>query len=127
MLPLRLRALWLTGAVLLVAAVLVGALSPQATLPATGFDDRTEHVVAFLTLTLWFAGMTRRRVYAPLCAWLLGFGAGIEAMQRLTAWGRVADPFDFAADAIGVALGLALALAGLGGWMARVERVLLRP
>jgi hypothetical protein len=119
--PLRLKRFWLAGGACLVAAVLAAALMPATEAPSTGLGDRTEHALAFLALTLWFAGLVRHQRYLLLGLALLAFGAGIEALQRATGLGRVADSRDVAANFAGVALGLAAARAGLGRWMQWAE------
>jgi hypothetical protein len=124
--PLALRPLWLGGGACLVALVLAFALAPASAVPATGLGDRFEHTLAFVTLTLWFAGLLQPALYAPLGLALLAFGASIEWLQRASALGRVADLHDLAADLVGVVVGLAAARAGLGRWMQWVEARLIR-
>jgi VanZ family protein len=60
---------------------------------------------------------------------LLGFlllllGGGIEIAQGLMGMGRESDIRDFAADTVGVALGLGLCLLGLRYWVAGCEWLL---
>ena len=82
--------------------------------------DKVEHAAAFAALALlaraawpglsrgWTAGL------------LLVYGAGIEIAQASALVGRTASLADFAADAFGVAVGLAAAWAL--GWAARIVR-----
>ena len=51
---------------------------------------------------------------------MLAFGVLIEACQRMVTY-RSADWLDVAADAAGIAVGIGIALAGLGGWSLWVE------
>ena len=82
--------------------------------------DKWLHGVIFVFLALWFAGQYRRQSYWRIGIGLIAFGVLIEACQRLVTY-RSADVLDIAADAGGIAIGLALALAGLGGWSVWVE------
>ncbi len=92
---------------------LVGTLTllPAEALPPElfAFDlwDKVQHALAFTALGLW--GLL---VY-PLHPWrvllgLLCFGGAIEVAQALTTW-RFAEWQDWLADAVGLALGAALA------------------
>ena len=93
------------GAALL--GVFMLALLPVApVVHVFSWQDKLEHAMAFAALMLlggvaW--SVARRRVAAGL----LVYGAAIEAAQGLTTW-RVADPRDWLADALGVALGALL-------------------
>ena len=82
--------------------------------------DKWLHGVIFVFLAIWFAGQYRRRSYWRIGLGLIAFGVLIEACQRLVTY-RSADVFDIAADAAGIAIGLAIALSGLGGWSMWVE------
>lgn len=70
---------------------------------------------------LWCAGLVARSRYLALAAALFALGVGLEWLQGALASGRVTDPRDVAANSLGVALGLALAHAGLGDWMRWIE------
>ncbi len=119
---MSLRPVWrLTGALLL-AAVTVAALLP---LPgpesAPAHTDKLLHALTFAVLTAWFEGFptsTGARIRTIVA--LLLYGAAIEGAQALTGY-RQADPFDFLADAAGVAGGLLLARAGITGWCERLQ------
>jgi VanZ family protein len=54
---------------------------------------------------------------------MLLFGASIEVAQGVMGLGRDADVMDFAADAVGVAIALAMVYLGLGSWTERIERL----
>lgn len=113
---------------LLLFLVLTAAL-----MPAVWFwDDKTQfvtwfrnvdkvlHAGTFLILSVWFAGQYRRSSYWKIAIGLLAFGLLIEACQRMVSY-RTAEWMDVWADGAGIAVGLAIALAGLGGWSLRVE------
>ena len=74
----------------------------------------------FALLAIWFAGQYRRRSYWRIGIGLIAFGALIESCQGLVSY-RSAEWLDIVADAAGIAVGLGIALAGLGGWSVWVE------
>ncbi len=115
------RVWYILGAVLTLVVV-VASLVPPRDLPRMHINDKVEHVVAYLAQALWFGGLLAPRSYLRLALWLLALGGGIEIAQGLMGLGRTADWYDFYADAAGVALGLALCLAGLRHWAAWLEQ-----
>jgi len=102
-------------------------LLPARDVPAIGASDFTEHAAGYLVLMLWFAGLTARERWIRTGAAFFALGVALEGIQAAMGLGRVADPRDVAANTLGVALGLALAYAGLGGWMRWVEARLFAP
>ena len=82
--------------------------------------DKWMHGVTFMVLSLWFCGMFRRGSYWRIGIGLLAFGVFIELCQRMVSY-RTAEWFDVAADAGGIVAGLAIGLAGIGGWCLRAE------
>lgn len=128
MLPLRHARGWQLASLILLLFVLVAAL-----MPAVWFwDDKVKglawfqsvdkwlHGATFLFLTVWFSGLYRAESYWRVALGLLAFGLLIELCQRMVSY-RSADWLDVGADAAGIIAGLAIALAGLGGWGQRVE------
>ncbi len=110
MFPLRLtRGHWRAVFLVIALALLPLALMPFEMDKKDGFahGDKVAHVIAFACMA-----------YAAWCGWpgrartivlaLAGYGAAIEVLQSLTP-ARSASIADFAADMLGVALGLALA------------------
>lgn len=102
---------WRALLALLIVAVSCLALVPK---PPTGIDlgwDKLNHMLAFTALAIaaWlaFPARLRTRLFS-LCA-LLAFGGLIEILQ-LYVPGRSAEWADLLADALGIALGAALAL-----------------
>ena len=132
MLPLRHASRWriagLSLLVLVFAATLMPTLWfwPQREQFVAWFigADKWLHGIIFTFLAVWFAGQYRRRSYWRIALGLLAFGVLIEAAQRLVTY-RSSEWFDILADAIGILVGLGLAMAGLGGWSLRVENWLL--
>ena len=126
MLPLRFALRWqLAGAALLLMA-LVASLLPEIPfwpdVPGAAFtmSDKVLHILAFLSLTVWFSGQYPRAAYWRIAAGLIAFGALIEVLQGLTDY-RDAEWLVLTADGIGIVIGLAVAILGAGGWSQRLE------
>lgn len=121
MLPLRHARRWQAAGILILLAVLAAALSPAPDLGATRMPgDKWLHAITFTFLTVWFAGQYARASYWRLAVGMLAFGGLIELCQQLLDY-RSAEARDLLADAIGIAAGLVIALAGAGGWSMRLE------
>ena len=128
MLPLRYAARWRLAGLVLLAIVLLASLTPVFWLfpDRDGFVtwfvhvDKWLHAIAFVVLAVWFAGQYRPGSYWRIAVGLLAFGVLIEACQRMVTY-RSADWLDIAADAAGIAVGLAIAM-GLGGWSLWFEK-----
>ncbi len=129
MLPLRYARHWQLGSVILLLLVLIAALMPAAVwfwsdgLPVADWmrnADKWAHGLTFAVLALWFAGMYRKAAYWKVAIGLQAFGVLIEVLQGLVRY-RMAEWLDLGADTVGIVIGLALALAGLGGWCLRFE------
>lgn len=103
-----------TAFVVTLVAVLVLALLPVPELQEFGIDigfdnDKLNHASAFATLAVLGAlGWPRRIV--KLVIFLALVGAAIEILQGTTLIDRDLDVFDWAADCIGIAGGLVVAL-----------------
>jgi VanZ family protein len=93
---------------LALAAITLLALMPAPEVPITTFWDKADHVIAFAVLTLLavaaFPQFSPGRWLVPA---LLGYGASLELIQSLLPT-RSGSLLDLIADAVGVALGLAL-------------------
>ena len=129
MLPLRHAGRWRFAGIILLVLVLAATMMPaywvfpskRAFLTWFVHVDKWLHAVTFVFLAVWFAGQYRPRSYWRIAVGLLAFGMLIEACQRLVTY-RSADWFDIVANAAGIAVGLGIALAGLGGWSLRLEQ-----
>lgn len=116
MLAVRHPRSWLViGWTLVVLAVLVSLL-PGKELPHTGMNDKFEHSITYALLALWFAGIYPRSRYIVIAIALFIMGVGIEWAQGAMHLGRQTDVRDVVANTGGIAIGLTLALIGLGGW-----------
>lgn len=116
MLAVRHPRLWLVIGWALIAFAIVVSLLPSEELPSLGVGDKFEHTTAYALLALWFAGMYPRTRYIVIGIALFIMGVGIEFAQGAMHMGRQADVRDVIANTGGIAIGLTLALAGLGGW-----------
>jgi len=126
MLPLRYARRWHIAGGLILLAILAGAIAP-AILPwlsdgSGGLPnvDKWMHGIAFALLAIWFTGQYARSSYGWIAIMLLAYGLLIELVQTFVPY-RTAEWADFAADAIGIGVGLAIATMATGGWSARAE------
>ncbi len=114
---LRYRRLWFACGVALAVLISIVCWVPMRELPKIeSVSDKLEHFVAFGLLAFWFGSIVVRRDLAWLAIALVGFGGLIELGQAAMRLGRQAEFLDLVADAIGVLLGLLLALTPLGRW-----------
>jgi VanZ family protein len=122
LLALRHPRLWLVSGWILVVLSVIASIVPAHELPSLGgISDKTEHIVGYAVLALWFAGIYPRARYPLIGVALLVMGIVIEGLQGAMNVGREADLTDVYANTIGIVCGLLLALAWLGGWAQRVE------
>ena len=120
-LPLRHPRVWLLIGWAMVALAVIGSLMPVAHLPPAGVNDKIQHSGAYAALALWFAGIYPRSRYAVIAGALFLLGLAIEGAQGVMHVGRHADYRDIAANALGIGVGISLALIWLGGWAQRLE------
>ena len=125
MLPLSYHSRWRFAGISLLLAVLVAAMAPELWPWRRGsgttlYFDKWMHGLTFAFLAIWYSGQFKRSAYWRLIIGLLAFGAFIEVCQSLVTY-RTAEMADFAADGLGVLVGILVALAGLGGWSLRFE------
>jgi VanZ family protein len=105
------------------ACALVLSLWPGgAPLPFHAWD-KLEHGFGYCVLASWFTGIYPRARDPLIAVAAVSFGVLIEGLQALTPT-RSAEVGDALANAVGVAVAIGLARAGLGGWACRVERLL---
>jgi len=127
MLELRYGRRWQIAGGTLMVLTLAAAILPQLpfwrSVPGTGFEhaDKIMHFLTFFILTVYFCGQYPRSAYWRIALGLLAFGALIEILQSFVGY-RLAEGADLLADAVGVAAGLAAAVAGIGGWSLHAER-----
>lgn len=120
---LRYSKLWWAIGWLILGLVIYGSLEKPAR-PDMPFavSDKLIHFSAYWLMTLWFAGVLQRRRYPWLAVALFALGGVIELLQGAMGFGRDADWRDLLANTLGIATALAVAYAGLGSWIAVIER-----
>jgi hypothetical protein len=121
MTPLRFANVWLGLGLALVALVVFLSLTPKPLDVPHVYQVNVGHVTAYGTLTLWFAQIfrsTRGRIRVGLSLALLG--VVLECLQGVTGY-RTFAYSDMRDNAVGVVAGLALAYAGLGGILGRLD------
>jgi VanZ family protein len=121
MLQLRRRRLWIAVSLVLLSAVLVASLQPDFGPPVPAGFDKVEHLTAYVLLSLWFTGLVARGRYWAVAAGLLALGFLIEVLQWRMNLGRSAETRDMIANALGVGIGITIALQATGGWAPRLE------
>lgn len=123
MLPLRYKWFWFGTGLACVGVILALALAPASFgVPSLG-SDKITHWLAFVFLTVWFLGVVEVSLTLRVVVALAAYGLLIEWLQSFTSY-RVSDPYDVAADFVGITTGWLLAAAGLRRWCWRVEAVL---
>lgn len=125
MLPLRYARRWQAAGILVLVFALVMALAPAVLFrfdvqPGGIGPDKWLHALTFTFLTVWFSGQYAVRSYWRVALGMLAFGGFIELCQGLLTY-RSAETMDLFADTVGIVVGLAIALAGAGGWSLRLE------
>lgn len=105
----RARRLWLILGWMLILLVIYLSLAPISIEVPVEEGDKFGHVAAYAALMLWFANLyetlTRRSM---LAIGFVALGIALEFVQGWTGY-RTFEVADMAADALGVAVGWALA------------------
>ena len=118
----RIRKLWLILGWLLILLVIVLSLAPVSIEVPVEEADKFGHVAAYAALMLWFANLyetlTRRSM---LAIGFVALGVALEFVQGGTGY-RTFEVADMAADALGVAVGWALAPPRLPNFLQRIEQ-----
>ncbi len=128
MLPLRFPHVWLSVGWLLVIVVILGSLLPGPVIReiTPPLNDKFEHFSAYFALMIWFGGLYPRVKYLRIAGALLLLGIALDVLQGTMTTTRSFELLDIAADAIGIAVALALASWLLEGWCQRLERFTIR-
>lgn len=122
MLPLRYPRTWLILAWLAILAAFAAGLMPFDGGPSLDLiNDKAQHAIGYVVLTLLLCGIYPRSRYGWIVVGLFAMGVAIEFLQGWMSLGRQREPLDVAANSVGLAAGLILALVALGGWALRVE------
>jgi hypothetical protein len=86
-----------------VAVLLWLSLAPQADLPKANLNDKSEHTIAYMTLTAIGLALFPRHPRAIIGGAFL-FGLTIEILQAAMGFGRHGDWRDLAANSLGIVL-----------------------
>jgi hypothetical protein len=120
---LRFGRFWFVFGWVFVATAMVLSLIPSRTIPMPSWNDKFEHALGYLLLTLWFCGIYRRRSYGFVALWMLAMGILVELLQGMMHLGRKADIHDVYADILGIGIAVLLALTPLGRWPFWLEKL----
>ena len=118
---LRWFKLWLTLGWLLVAAVIYLSLTPQPIEIDIEQGDKLGHILAYLTLMIWFAQLYRRPMHVWWGVGFVALGVALEYVQGWTGY-RDFDYFDMVADGIGVAAGWLIGGTSLASLLRSLEQ-----
>jgi VanZ family protein len=121
-LPLRFAWFWGTVAWCGVGLGILLSVLPAGTTPWP-IGGKVQHLAGYFILTAWFAGIYPRARYPLVGLGCFLFGASMEVLQTLSATRHPALR-DALTNGVGIGAALALAYAGLGGWAARLEKLL---
>lgn len=127
MLPLKFPRTWLALGWVFVSLALLACLVPPSApglQPLFVLNDKVEHALGYVALSVWFAGLYPRSRYLWIALALFAMGVVIEFLQGWMSFGRNSDARDVVANTIGIAIGLLLARVALGGWAQRIECLL---
>jgi VanZ family protein len=108
---MRLRKLWLAIGYAMIAAILWASFTPEPPQIDIEQADKFGHMFSYAVLMYWFCQLyaaTRMRLAHAVA--FVAMGVAIEFAQQETGY-RTFEYFDMLADAIGVALGWAVAQA----------------
>jgi len=121
---LRFPRFWLIAGWMAVIAALIVCLAPPKYVEVPGANDKVEHALGFILLTLWFCGIYQRRRYWLVAGAFLLFGVFVEIMQAWMNVGRNGDIHDVYADIVGISAGVLIALTPIGRWPRWIEALI---
>ena len=122
--PFRLRPLWLIVGWALVVLVIYLSLAPiSVDIAPVQHGDKLEHALAYAVLMAWFACLyAARPVRLGYALGFIALGIVLEFLQRETGY-RNFELLDMAADAVGVALGWALAPPRMPNYLSLIDNI----
>jgi len=106
------------------ALCIVLSLGPPPPIPSDVPDgDKIGHTLAYAVLSGWAVMIFgTRRAWLRSAAALMVLGIAIEFAQGALTANRTADPYDALADALGIVLGLCVALTPANNFLLTLER-----
>ncbi|HMB42473.1 MAG TPA: VanZ family protein [Luteimonas sp.] len=112
--------IWIFGWLLCI----VLSLGPPPPIPSDVPDgDKIGHTLAYFVLSTWAVMIFRTRdAWLRCAAALMALGIAIEFAQGALTTNRTADPYDALADALGILLGLGVALTPANNFLFKLER-----
>ena len=112
--------IWIFGWLLCI----VLSMGPPPPIPAEVPDgDKLGHALAYALLSAWAVMIFRtRRAWLRSAAALMALGVVIEIAQGTLTDNRSGDPYDALADALGILIGLGVALTPADQWLLKLER-----
>lgn len=113
---LRFIRFWFVLGWVFVIAAMVLSLMPLQQITMPSWNDKFEHAMGYLLLTLWFCGLYQRQRYWVVALWMFAMGILVEILQGMMHLGRQADIRDIYADILGIGLAVFLAITPLGRW-----------
>jgi VanZ family protein len=119
--------LWLTVGWVLILLVVFLSLSPEPPeLIEFEQGDKLGHLVAYLSLMLWFANIySRKNQQISLSVAFFAMGAILEFLQGLSGY-RTFQYSDMVANGVGVFLGWLLAKTWFGTFLLKLDKLLAR-
>lgn len=121
-----LRRTWTAAIVVLLAAIVIGSLTPQQIVPVEHFSDKLGHYLAYLALALTMSGIaTPQRLWRSMLGCFL-LGALLEVAQAAFTVYRSAEWGDLAANTAGIATAWLISAQGRAGWGVRAGAWLTR-
>jgi len=125
--PLRWPRVWLGAWALMILAVIVLSLIPKPPIPPTLTIGKLDHLIAYFALAAFAAQLyLRRRAQLGAAFALVLLGIALELAQGYLTTYRHMAAYDALIDALGVALGTAVAWTPLATILLRIERAVTR-
>ena len=118
---LKVRRAWLAGGTAFVLLVIYLSLTPDPLQVPNVGPFKAGHMAAYAWLMLWFAQLTPLRPRVRIAVALVAMGIVLEYLQDFTGH-RTFAYSDMRDNAIGVAIGFALALTPMGRVAGRLVR-----
>ena len=107
---------------LLIAAIVIGSLTPAGVDLRFHLSDKVRHLSSYLVLMLYFSGLYPRERHPLLALAFFLLGALLEIVQGTLTTTRHMDLIDLTANTLGIVLGFVFARLGVAEWARRFDR-----